>query len=160
MVERLVVYPGSFDPTTLGHLDIIDRACNLFDRVVVLVAENGKAELWPADRRVALLRKCLPDSACCEVAAFGGLLVDEVRRRRAVAVVRGVRSAADYDHEWSLHGVNTQLLAGFETVWLPARPQYAAVSSSLIRDVARHGGPLGELVPPAVAEALEADPPV
>jgi len=162
MPDRLALYPGSFDPCTLGHLDILRRAIRLFDEVTILVAAHGKAGLWPADQRVAMIEASLaaePDLARCRVATFNGLLVDEVREREAVAVVRGIRCAGDYEHEWGLHGVNRTLLAGFETVWLPARPELAAISSSLVRDVARHGGPLAELVPAPVAAALVAEPP-
>jgi len=162
MPDRLALYPGSFDPVTFGHLDILQRARRLFDQVVVLVAADGKAGLWPADRRARLVRESLAgqgDLADCPVETFGGLLVDEVRRRRACAVVRGVRSAGDYEHEWELHGVNRALLPEFETIWLPARPELAAVSSSLVRQVARYGGPLADLVPPPVAAALAAEPP-
>ncbi len=153
MADRLALYPGSFDPVTLGHLDVLSRATGFFDRVVVLVAASGKAGLLPVERRVELFRASLDDLAC-EVDVFDGLLVDEVRRRGAQAVVRGVRSAMDYEHEWSLHGVNRTLLPGFESVWLPARPELAAISSTLVRDVVRHGGPLEQLVPPAVVAAL------
>jgi pantetheine-phosphate adenylyltransferase len=155
MSERLALYPGSFDPPTRGHVDILERALSLFDRVVVLVATHGKAGWLDADERAALWRACVDDPARCPVETFDGLLVEQVRTRRACAVVRGLRSAWDYEHEWSLHGVNSTLLPGFETVWLPARPDLAAVSSSLVRDVARHGGDLADLVPPAVAQALQ-----
>ncbi|MEZ4388335.1 MAG: pantetheine-phosphate adenylyltransferase [Candidatus Krumholzibacteriia bacterium] len=158
MAERVVLYPGSFDPVTLGHLDVLRRAVRLFDRVVVLVAAGGKAGLLPVEERVRLFRASL-DGLDCEVEAFEGLLVDEVRRRGAVAVVRGVRSAMDYEHEWSLHGVNGALLPGLETVWLPARADLAAISSTLVRDVARHGGPLDSLVPPPVVAQLRQAPP-
>ncbi len=161
MADRLALYPGSFDPVTLGHLDLLARACKLFDRVVVLVAASGKAGLLPVDRRAELLRASLAADAAlagCEVETFSGLLVDEVRQRGATAVVRGVRSAADYAHEWGLHGVNRTLLPRFETVWLPARPELAVVSSSLVRDVARHGGDLRGLVPPPVVRALAENP--
>jgi pantetheine-phosphate adenylyltransferase len=159
MAERLALYPGSFDPPTLGHLDILERAARLFDQVTVLVAADGKAGLLPAERRVALWRACLADRDGCSVETFTGLLVDQVRRRGARAVVRGVRSARDYEHEWSLHGVNRTLLPDFETVWLPARPELAAVSSSLVREVARLGGELRGLVPAPVAAALAGRPP-
>ena len=159
MTDRLALYPGSFDPPTLGHLDILGRACRLFDRVAVLVAADGKDGLLPVERRLALWQECLPAGLACTVESFSGLLVDEVRRRGARVVVRGVRSARDYEHEWSLHGVNRTLLADFETVWLPARPELAAVSSSLVRDVVRLGGPLGDLVPEPVAAALVGKPP-
>ncbi len=159
MADRLALYPGSFDPVTLGHIDLIARACRLFDPLVVLVAASGKAGLWPAEQRAELLRASLAEHADlvgCPVETFEGLLVDQVRQRGAVAVVRGVRNAADYAHEWGLHGVNRTLLPGFETVWLPARPELAAVSSSLVRDVARHGGDLTGLVPTPVVRALTA----
>ncbi|HOX26283.1 MAG TPA: pantetheine-phosphate adenylyltransferase [Candidatus Krumholzibacteria bacterium] len=162
MPERLALYPGSFDPVTLGHLDILRRARGLFDRVVVLVAADGKAGLWTVERRAQLVRESLAlDGALagCPVETFTGLLVDEARRRGACAVVRGMRSAADYEHEWSLHGVNRTLWPPFETIWLPARPELAAISSSLVRQVARHGGSLTGLVPAPVAAALAADPP-
>ena len=161
MAERILLYPGSFDPVTLGHMDILRRACRLADRVDVLVAADGKAGLWPAARRAELLRVCLaaePELSDCVVDVFRGLLVDQVRQRGAVGVVRGVRSAMDYEHEWGMHGVNRTLYPEFETIWLPARPELAAVSSSLVRDVARHGGPLERLVPAPVAAALAAEP--
>lgn len=162
MPERLALYPGSFDPVTLGHLDILRRALRLFDKVAILVASGGKAGFLPAPQRVDLWQQCLaaePDLRGCEVAVFQGLLVDEVARRQACAVVRGLRSVGDYEHEWSLHGVNRTLQPGFETVWLPARPELAALSSSLVREVARHRGPLDDLVPVPVARALAAAPP-
>jgi len=158
MAERLALYPGSFDPPTLGHLDILERARRLFDRVTVLVASEGKAGLLPVERRVELWRSCLADHGNCEVESFSGLLVAQVEARGAAAVVRGERSARDYEHEWSLHGVNRTLLADFETVWLPARPELAAVSSSLVREVARLGGDLEGLVPAPVAAALAGGP--
>lgn len=162
MPERLALYPGSFDPVTLGHVDILSRALRLFDRVIVLVADGGKASFWSAAQRADLWRQCLragADLQRCEVAVFSSLLVDEVTERGACAVVRGVRSARDYEHEWSLHGVNRRLMPEFETVWLPARPELAAISSSLVREAARYGGRLADLVPAPVAAALAADPP-
>ena len=161
MPDRLALYPGSFDPVTLGHVDILARARRLFGEVAVLVAAGGKAGFLTAAERADLWRVCIAaddDLAGCEVAVFDGLLVDEVRARGACAVVRGLRSAGDYEHEWGLHGVNRTLLPGFETVWLPARPELAALSSSLVRQVAGHGGPLASLVPDPVAVALAARP--
>lgn len=154
MSKRHVLYPGSFDPVTLGHLDILRRSLALFDRVTVVIAEAGKAALLPVDERVALFRESVRDLDRVEVHPFSGLLVDEVGRRGADAVVRGIRSAGDYEHEWSLAGVNSLLDAGMETVYFLAQPRMAAVSSTLVRDVIRHGGPLEKLVPPPVAAAL------
>jgi pantetheine-phosphate adenylyltransferase len=154
MSERHVLYPGSFDPVTLGHMDILWRALALFDRVTVAVASRGKAEFLSVQERMAMLTEAIGDEPRCRVVAFGGLLVDEVRRQNVCAVVRGIRTWMDYEHEWSLAGVNRRLAPDSEYVYLLARPELAAISSSLVRDVARHGGPLEELVPPNVATAI------
>lgn len=153
-MERHVLYPGSFDPVTLGHIDILGRARKLFDRVTVVVAKAGKAGLLDVDERVDLFRASVSGMEGVEVHAFSGLLVDEVARRGAQAVVRGIRTPGDYEHEWSLAGVNALLAADIEYVYLLARPELAAVSSSLVRDVIRHGGTLDKLVPAPVALAL------
>jgi pantetheine-phosphate adenylyltransferase len=139
---------------TLGHLDILRRALRLFDRVTVVVARSAKAGLLDVDERVGLFRSAVADLASVEVHPFDGLLVDEVGRRGATAVVRGIRTPGDYEHEWSLAGVNALLAADIEYVYLLARPDLAAVSSSLVRDVIRHGGSLDKLVPAPVARAL------
>ena len=154
MSERHVLYPGSFDPVTLGHLDILERAAELFDRITVLVAESGKAGLLPLESRVALFQESVNHLPSVKVVPFSGLLVDEVRRQKAVAVIRGIRTAGDYEHEWSLAGVNALLAPEVESVYFLARPDLAAISSSLVRDVIKHGGPLDKLVPPPVAKAL------
>lgn len=153
-MERHVLYPGSFDPVTLGHFDIVTRAAKLFEQVTVAVAHSGKAGLLDIDERVDLFRESVKELTNVEVHPFGGLLVDEVAKRGAVAVVRGIRSQGDYEHEWSLAGVNALLAADIEYIYLLARPSLAAVSSTLVRDVIRHGGPLEKLVPVAVVKAL------
>jgi pantetheine-phosphate adenylyltransferase len=149
-----VIYPGSFDPVTVGHLDILERACGLFERVTVLVAADGKAGLLPLDQRVDLFAAAAGHLPRVTVEPFDGLLVDAVRARGAQAVVRGIRTAGDYEHEWGLAGVNALLAAEVEFVYFLARPSLAAVSSSLVRDVIRHGGNLDGLVPASVAAAL------
>jgi pantetheine-phosphate adenylyltransferase len=153
-MSRHVLYPGSFDPVTLGHIDILERARRLFDRVTVVVAAHGKAGLLPVSERVDLFRASAAHLDGVEVHPFSGLLVDEVRARGADAVVRGIRTAGDYEHEWTLAGVNALLAGGVEYVYFLARPDMAAVSSTLVRDVIRHGGPLDKLVPAPVAAAL------
>lgn len=153
-MERHVLYPGSFDPVTLGHIDILGRARGLFDRVTVVVAESGKAGLLDLDERVDLFRASVAGMDGVEVHPFSGLLVDEVARRGAQAVIRGIRTPGDYEHEWSLAGVNALLAADIEYVYLLASPALAAVSSTLVRDVIRHGGPLDRLVPAPVVKAL------
>ena len=154
MSKRNVLYPGSFDPVTLGHIDILERAAGLFDQVTVLVAEMGKAGLLSTEERVLLFQESVAHLANVEVIPFKGLLVDEVRRHDAVAVIRGIRTAGDYEHEWSLAGVNALLAPEIESVYFLARPETAAISSTLVRDVVRHGGVVDNLVPGPVAKAL------
>ena len=154
MRERHALYPGTFDPVTFGHLDILERALALFDRVTVAVAEESKGGLLDVQERVALFLKAIGERPQVQVVAFAGLLVDEVRRRQVHAVVRGIRSAVDYHHEWSLAGMNRALHPNGETVYLLARPELAFISSSLVREVARHGGDVELFVPPVVAAAL------
>jgi len=154
-MTRHVLYPGSFDPVTLGHIDILERARRLFDRVTVVVADSGKAGLLDSAERVDLFRQAVAHMDDVEVHLFQGLLVDEVHRRGADAVVRGIRTSGDYEHEWTLAGVNALLAADVEYIYFLARPDLAAVSSTLVRDVMRHGGDLSRLVPPAVATALQ-----
>lgn len=154
MAGKHVIYPGSFDPVTLGHIDILRRSLALFDQVTVVVAESGKAALLPVEERVALFRESVKDLDRVEVHSFQGLLVDEVKRQKAVGVVRGIRSAGDYEHEWSLAGVNSLLDDQVEYIYFLARPEMAAVSSTLVRDVIRHGGRLDKLVPAPVVQAL------
>lgn len=153
-MKRHVLYPGSFDPVTLGHLDILTRALKLFEKVTVVVAQSGKAGMLEIGERVDLFRASVKGLSGVEVHPFDGLLVDEVARRDADAVIRGIRTQGDYEHEWTLAGVNALLAADIEYIYLLARPELAAVSSSLVRDVIRHGGPLGKLVPSAVVKAL------
>ena len=158
MSQRHAVYPGSFDPVTLGHIDILERASGLFDRVTVLVANSGKAGLLPIEKRVELFCQSTAHLKNVKVAPFQGLLVDEVRRQKAVAVIRGIRTAGDYEHEWSLAGVNALLAPDMETIYFLARPATAAISSSLVRDVIKHGDNLArnleKLVPAPVIAAL------
>jgi pantetheine-phosphate adenylyltransferase len=154
MSERHALYPGTFDPVTLGHLDILARALRVFDRVTVTVAEGSKTTLFGLDERVAMFKTAVAHWNQCDVVPFSGLLVDELRRRGVATVIRGIRSVSDYQHEWSMVGVNRILFPASEFVFLLARPDMAAVSSSLVRDVARHGGDVSPFVSPEVAAAL------
>ena len=149
----IAVVPGSFDPVTLGHLDVIRRAAELFDDVVVGVATNvGKAPLLAADERVRLLEAAVVDLPRVRVARVPGLLVDFCTEVGATAVVKGLRSGGDYDAELPMAWMNAHL--GIETLFLPATPEVAHIASSLVKDVARHGGPIDDLVPPGVADAV------
>jgi pantetheine-phosphate adenylyltransferase len=150
--------PGSFDPLTNGHLDVITRAATLFDRLVVAVASNpAKQPLLAAGERVALIREVLsgqPAIRGVEVDAFDGLLADYVRGRRALAVVRGLRTAAELSDEMQMARMNRHLHDRFETVFLVADASVAHISSRLVKEIAAFGGSLEGLVPPLVAARL------
>lgn len=150
------VCPGSFDPVTYGHLDVLGRASARFDRLVVACLHNpGKRGLFSVEERVALLRDATADLGNVEVAAFTGLLVDFCRERDVRLVVKGLRAASDFEYELQMAQMNRKL-AGVETLFLPTSPLYSYLSSSLVKEVARFGGDVSDLVPPAVAAQLRA----
>ncbi|MCL1871227.1 MAG: pantetheine-phosphate adenylyltransferase [Promicromonosporaceae bacterium] len=155
----IAVCPGSFDPFTLGHLDVVRRARRLFDVVVVGVAKNaGKTALLPLDTRVELVRAALAaDPATADVRAevVPGLVVDFCRDLGAAAIVRGLRGGADLDAEAPMALMNRHL-SGVETVYVTGDPALSYVASSLVKDVARHGGAIDDLVPDGVAAAVRA----
>lgn len=153
---RRAVCPGSFDPVTNGHLDIVSRAASLFDEVVVAVGVNmSKHRLFTPDERIAMLREATSGLANVRVAGFEGLIVDFCRDIEAVAIVKGLRGAGDYEYELPMAQMNSHL-AGVETVFLPGAVGNAFVSSSLIREVAALGGDVRGLVPEPVREQLVA----
>lgn len=157
MSERRAVYAGTFDPPTLGHLDILARALRLFDRVTVLVSGGGRATVFDAERRAELLLACLdvvPGAERCEVQVFEGLLVDALRAAGTRTVVRGLRSGVDLDHERPMADANRVLWPDYELVLLLARPELSMISGTIVRDVARLGGDLSAFVHPQVAAAL------
>lgn len=153
---RLAVYPGSFDPITNGHVDIIERGLRLFDRVVVAVLRNEtKAPLFSVAERVQLIRDVFRDRPGLEVDTFDGLLVDYAASRGAVVIVKGLRSIADYEYESQMALMNRRLRPAIETMFLmPAEP-YAYTSSRLIKEVCRLGGDIRGLVPPLVEDRLQ-----
>ncbi|MFE6970867.1 pantetheine-phosphate adenylyltransferase [Isoptericola sp. NPDC057653] len=155
----IAVCPGSFDPITLGHLDIVRRTRRMFDEVVVGVARNAsKNALLGPEQRVELARAALaadPETADVRVEVVPGLLVDFCHEVGAVAVVKGLRGGADFDAELPMALMNRHL-TGVETVFVPGEQRYAHVASSLVKDVARYGGPIEDLVPPGVAAAVRA----
>lgn len=148
------VCPGSFDPVTLGHLDVIGRAAASVDRLVVACLNNpGKDPLLTVEQRLALLTEALVELDNVEVASFEGLLVDFCRERGIGLVVKGLRAAGDFEYELRMAQMNREL-AGVETLFLPTSPVYSYLSSSLVKEVARLGGDVSHLVPPATAEHL------
>jgi len=152
---RVAVYPGTFDPITNGHLDVIKRSCKLFDRIIIGVAgDNYKNTLFSLEERVALVREVTRGLEGVEVKAFQGLLMDFVRREGACAVVRGLRAVSDFEYEFQMSIMNKKLSEEVETVFLMTATEYSFLSSSIIRQVASLGGCIRGLVPPAVERAL------
>ena len=153
--KGLALYPGSFDPFTYGHLDIVERALRIFDEVEVTVAVNaGKRALLSLDERCDLIRQATAHLSGVTVAAFEGLLVEYARRRRAAALVRGLRQVSDFDYEFQMAFANRKLYPELETVFLMTSEAHALVSSTIVRDVHRWGGDLSPFVPPPVMDAL------
>ncbi len=145
--------PGSFDPPTNGHKDVIDRVVAVFDRVVVSVIDNpSKRSMFTTDERAAMLHEIHGDDI--EVMTFGGLLVDHVRDVGADVVVKGLRTIDDYEYENQMAQMNRHL-TGMETVFMPTKPEYAFISSSLVKEVVRLGGSIAGLVPDVVEKALK-----
>ena len=158
---RIAVYPGTFDPMTNGHLDIIRRSTTLFDRVFVSVLENeGKSPLFSVVERMDLIRRCVGSIDRVEVHSFSGLLVDFMRRLDATVVVRGIRAVSDYEYELQMALMNRELNPAVETIFMLPSVEYTFVSSRLVKEVFRLGGNIAHLVPPPVLEALRARLPV
>jgi pantetheine-phosphate adenylyltransferase len=154
---RIAVYPGSFDPLTNGHLDIIRRASRLFDRLYVAVLENeGKSPMFSVPERMELIARCINGIEGVEVHSFSGLLVDFMRRTSAGVVVRGIRAVSDYEYELQMALMNRELYGEAETIFMLPAVEYTFVSSRLVKEVFRLGGDIAHLVPGAVLDALRA----
>ena len=151
-----VIYPGTFDPITNGHTDLILRAARMFEHVVVAVAENtNKRPFLPIEERVILAGQVLKDVPNVEICRLQGLLVDFTKRKGATAILRGLRAVSDFEYEFQLAGMNRRLSPEIETIFLTPAEQYSYISSSLVREIAALGGDVGEFVHPAVLAALK-----
>jgi pantetheine-phosphate adenylyltransferase len=149
------MYPGTFDPITLGHEDLVRRASRLFDRVVVAIAANpGKEPMFSLDERVKLAVESLAGIRNVEVSGYEGLTVDFARHRRLAVIVRGLRAISDFEYEFQLANMNRHLTAEVETAFLTPTEKYTYISSSLVREVASMGGDISEFVSPNVKDAL------
>jgi len=149
------VYPGTFDPITNGHADLVARASRLFEQVIVAVAQDtAKKPFCDIRQRVELAREVLAEFPNVEVTAFDGLLVEFCRARGAQVVIRGLRAVSDFEYEFQLASMNRRLAPEIETLFLTPAEQYAFISSSLVREIARLGGDVAEFVHPAVQQAL------
>jgi len=150
------IYAGSFDPITRGHEDLIDRSCEFVDHLVVAVAVNSsKKALFTIDERVELIRAATAGNKCVEVTSFEGLLVDFARKVGAKFNIRGLRAVSDFEYEFQMALMNRNLAPGVETVFLVPAFDLTYLSSSLVREVARFGGDVSQLVHPAVGQALK-----
>lgn len=153
---RSVVYPGTFDPITNGHADLIARAAEVFDRVTVAVArDTAKNTTFQLEERVGLARRVLRDQERVEVVDFSGLLVNFVRDRGARVIMRGLRAVSDFEYEFQLAGMNRRMAPDIETLFLTPSEQYAYISSSLVKQIARLGGDVSAFVSPEVNAALQ-----
>lgn len=155
-MSKIAVYPGSFDPITNGHLDVIRRAGKMFDRVIVAVARNGeKTPLFSTRERVALARAAVQNLRNVTVDDFEGLLVRYARRKKATVVVRGLRAVSDFEFEFQMALMNRRLDGGIETIFLMPKDEYTFISSHLVREIAGLGGDVSAFVPRAVQKALK-----
>lgn len=158
VATRTAVYPGTFDPITNGHVDLVDRAAPLFERLIVGVAQSpGKGPALPLELRVELAKQALGQHANVEVRGFSGLLAHFVREVDAGVILRGLRAVSDFEYEFQLASMNRHLIPGVETLFLTPAEQYGFISSSLVREISRLGGDVSGFVPAAVAAALQAE---
>jgi pantetheine-phosphate adenylyltransferase len=155
-IKKIAVYPGSFDPITFGHLDIINRALKIFDEVVIAVARNErKSPLFSVEERVDLIKSVMKQNERVEVDTFDGLLVDYARSRKAQAIIRGLRAISDFEYELQMAQINRGISKDVETVFLMTSVFYSFLSSSIVKEVHSLKGPIDGLVPPLVKKALD-----
>lgn len=150
-----VVYPGTFDPITRGHEDVVRRAAGLFGEVIVAVAASRTATLFTLDERVAMARESFTDLDNVRVEGFDSLLMSYVRAQNARVVLRGLRAVSDFEYEFQMAGMNRTLHPDVETMFLTPAEQYTFISASIVREIARFGGDVGKFVSPLVADKLK-----
>ncbi|PHS22554.1 MAG: pantetheine-phosphate adenylyltransferase [Methylophaga sp.] len=156
-MNTTVIYPGTFDPITNGHIDLVHRASKLFDRVIVAIAINpSKAPTFSLEERVTLAEQTLAGLNNVEVCGFEGLLIDVAKQKDANVILRGLRAVSDFEHEFQLAGMNRKMNPEIETLFLTPAEQYTYISSSLVREIASLGGDVSEFVAPCVMAALKA----
>ncbi len=156
-MQRIAIYPGSFDPVTNGHIDIAERGLKLFDRIIIAILHNpGKQSLFSVEERLEMLNESIPDTANIEFDTFDGLLVDYARKRKAIAVLRGMRAVSDFEYEFQLALMNRKLNRDIETVFLMTGLRWIFTSSSIIKEAARFGGDVSDMVPPGVNQRIKA----
>jgi pantetheine-phosphate adenylyltransferase len=154
--KRIAVYPGTFDPITLGHEDLVRRAAHLFDEVIVAVAgSTSKSTLFSLEERTQLAQQVFGSYDNVKVVGFGGLLMQFVQEQQAQIVIRGLRAASDFEYEFQLAGMNRNLYPEVETMFLTPAEQYTFISATIVREIARFGGDVSKFVSPYVVERLQ-----
>lgn len=154
-MAQLAIYPGSFDPPTFGHLDLVERASKLFPKLIVaLGAHPTRQPLFSTEERVGLLTRVCSRFPNVEIARFDGLLVEYARRINARVIVRGLRAQTDFEYELQIAHANADLAPEIDTIFLPTRTRHGFISASLVREIARHGGDVSRYAPPEVCDAL------
>lgn len=149
------IYPGTFDPLTRGHEDLVRRAAGLFDSLIVAVADSrGKNPIFSADERLAIARETLSHHANVEIVGFSGLLVNFVRQQKADVVIRGLRAVSDFEYEFQMAGMNRHLMPEVETIFMTPTEQYQFISGTLVREIALLGGDVSKFVAPSVQDWL------
>lgn len=155
-MKRLAIYPGSFDPVTYGHIDIVERGLNLFDKIIVAILVNpGKKSLFTVDERIEMLKESLKPFSNVEIDTFGGLLVDYAAQMKAQAILRGMRAVSDFEYEFQMALMNRKLRREIQTVFLMTGLRWIFTSSSIIREAAQFGGDINDMVPPMVYRRLK-----
>ncbi|RHO63218.1 pantetheine-phosphate adenylyltransferase [Butyricicoccus sp. AM05-1] len=152
---KIAIYPGSFDPVTLGHLDIIRRASVMFDRLIVAVMHNqNKKPVFSAEERVGFLKRTTADLPNVEVESFGGLLADYAKQKNACVIVKGLRAVSDFEYEFQMALANRKLNPELDTVFLMTSAEYMYLSSSIVKDIAVHGGGVADFVPEGIMQDI------
>ncbi|HUI46439.1 MAG TPA: pantetheine-phosphate adenylyltransferase [Nitrospirota bacterium] len=154
-MKHIAVYPGTFDPVTNGHVDLVERSLRIFDELVVAVAANPKKQpLFSLDERIDLFRKAISRYRRVKIEGFDGLLVDYVREKKAVGIIRGLRAVSDFEYEMQMALMNRRLDSDIETVFLMPNEEYSFITSTIVREAASYGGDVSSLVPKVVVEKL------
>ena len=157
MNGRIAVYPGTFDPLTRGHEDLVRRACGLFDHVIVGIARSpGKKPCFELEERVEMAREILAPVKNATVVGFGGLLMNFLREQGATVIIRGMRAVSDFEYEFQMAGMNRHLYPNVETLFLTPSEQYPFISATIVREIARFGGDVSHFVDPVVAARIRA----
>ncbi|MEK6698189.1 MAG: pantetheine-phosphate adenylyltransferase [Nitrospirota bacterium] len=155
-MKHIAVYPGTFDPVTNGHVDLLERSLRIFDEVIVAIASNPKkAPLFPIEERIAMFREATAQYKNVVIEGFDGLLVDYVKQKKAIGIVRGLRAVSDFEYEMQMALMNRRLDSTIETVFLMPNEEYSFITSTIVREAASYGGDVSSLVPKVVVEKLK-----